>query len=302
MGGPSWVHLHEHPVEAGHAEHVEREIEQPIPLRFRFPLFRNVVHEDRDGFFQAAQGGTLFLDEIGDLPLLMQTKLLRVIQERVVRQVGGVNELPVDVRLVSATHKDLGAEVQAGRFRQDLYYRLNVIRINVPALRERTGDLAEICDIVLERISRDAGVSPRPLLGPGALEHLRRYAFPGNVRELENLLHRAVALSGGPTIERADLELPETLLDGADARDADPVPPPPPATDAPAAAPLPTDLALFLDGVERDILERALDRFRYNRTAAGASLGLTLRQMRYRMARLGVGAADAPGESGDLAD
>ena len=259
------------------------------------------AHEDRDGFFQAAQGGTLFLDEIGDLPLLMQTKLLRVIQERMVRQVGGVAEVPVDVRLVSATHKDLGSEVQAGRFRQDLYYRLNVIRIAVPALRERTGDLAEICDIVLERISRDAGVSPRPRLGPGALEHLRRYAFPGNVRELENLLHRALALSGGPTIERADLELPETLLDGAEVRDTDPGPPPP-AVDAPAAAPLPTDLASFLDGVERDILERALDRFRYNRTAAGSSLGLTLRQMRYRMARLGVGVADAAGEPGDAAD
>jgi len=259
------------------------------------------AHEDRDGFFQAAQGGTLFLDEIGDLPLLMQTKLLRVIQERVVRQVGGVTELPVDVRLVSATHKDLGGEVQAGRFRQDLFYRLNVIRINVPALRERTGDLAEICDVVLERISRDAGVSPRPLLGPGALEHLRRYAFPGNVRELENLLHRAVALSGGPTIERADLELPDTLLEVDDARDADPAPTAARA-EAPAVLPLPTDLAAYLDGVERDILERALDRFRYNRTAAGASLGLTLRQMRYRMARLGVGTADGPGESGDNAD
>ena len=260
------------------------------------------AHEDRDGFFQAAQGGTLFLDEIGDLPLLMQTKLLRVIQERVVRQVGGVTELPVDVRLVSATHKDLGGEVHAGRFRQDLYYRLNVIRIAVPALRERTGDLAEICDIVLERISRDAGVSPRPMLGQGALEHLRRYAFPGNVRELENLLHRAVALSGGPTIERADLELPEALLGVEEGRDTDPAPLPQAPAELPAAAPLPADLATYLDGVERDILERALDRFRYNRTAAGASLGLTLRQMRYRMARLGVGATDGAGESGDTAD
>ena len=261
------------------------------------------AHEDRDGFFQAAQGGTLFLDEIGDLPLLMQTKLLRVIQERVVRQVGGVTELPVDIRLVSATHKDLGAEVQASRFRQDLYYRLNVIRIAVPALRERTGDLAEICDIVLERISRDAGVAPRPRLGLGALEHLRRYAFPGNVRELENLLHRAVALSGGPTIERTDLELPDAMLGVDESRDAVPTPTLIPAfTETPSAAPLPADLASYLDGVERDILERALDRYRYNRTAAGASLGLTLRQMRYRMARLGVGTADGPGEPGDSAD
>jgi len=258
------------------------------------------AHEDRDGFFQAAQGGTLFLDEIGDLPLLMQTKLLRVIQERVVRQVGGVAEVPVDVRLVSATHKDLSAEVLAGRFRQDLYYRLNVIRIAVPALRERSGDLAEICDTVLERIARDAGVSPRPLLASDALEHLRRYAFPGNVRELENLLHRAVALSGGPTIERADLELPESVLREVETREAEPSTPVPLA-DATLAPPLPSDLAAYLDGVEREILERALDRYRYNRTAAGASLGLSLRQMRYRMARLGVGAADHPGESGDAA-
>jgi len=263
------------------------------------------AHEDRDGFFQAAQGGTLFLDEIGDLPLLMQTKLLRVIQERVVRQVGGVAELAVDVRLVSATHKDLAGEVQAGRFRQDLFYRLNVIRIHVPALRERASDLAEICHVVLERISRDAGVAPTPALGRGALEHLHRYGFPGNVRELENLLHRAVALSGGPTIERADLELPDALLEVDEARDVDPTPAPARA-EAHAVTPLPSDLAAYLDGVERDILERALDRFRYNRTAAGASLGLTLRQMRYRMARLGVGvgvgAADGSGEPGDSAD
>ncbi len=259
------------------------------------------AHEDRDGFFQAAQGGTLFLDEIGDLPLLMQTKLLRVIQERVVRQVGGVAEVPVDIRLVSATHKDLAAEVQAGRFRQDLYYRLNVIRIAVPALRERTGDLAEICDIVLERIARDAGVSPRPVLAIDALEHLRRYAFPGNVRELENLLHRAVALSGGPTIERADLELPEAVFNEVDSREAEPAAPAPVPGSATAPT-LPNDLAAYLDGVEREILERALDRYRYNRTAAGASLGLSLRQMRYRMARLGVGAADHPGEPGEPGD
>ena len=254
------------------------------------------AHEDREGFFQAAQGGTLFLDEIGYLPLLMQTKLLRVIQERAVRQVGGVAEVPVDVRLVSATHKDLGVEVQAGRFRQDLFYRLNVIRIAVPALRERTSDLAEICDIVLERIARDAGVSPRPMLAADALDHLRRYTFPGNVRELENLLHRAVALAGGPTIERADLELPDAVIDDADLRETEP-PAPAPAVETPGLAPLPVDLAAHLDGVERDILERALDRYRYNRTAAGASLGLSLRQMRYRMARLGVGAADLPGDT-----
>jgi two-component system response regulator PilR (NtrC family) len=247
--------------------------------------------EDREGFFQAAQGGTLFLDEIGDLPLAMQSKLLRVIQERAVRPIGAVAETPVNVRIVSATHKDLGAEVQASRFRQDLYYRLNVIRIAVPPLRERIGDLPAICNAALERIARDAGVQPRPTLQPEALNHLLRYGFPGNVRELENLLHRALALAVTPEIGRDDLGLPEALLaegsEGEGETDRAPAP-------VAAAAPLPDDLAAHLDQVERDILERALERHRYNRTAAGASLGLSLRQMRYRMARLGVGEMDPP--------
>jgi two-component system response regulator PilR (NtrC family) len=248
--------------------------------------------EDREGFFQAAQGGTLFLDEIGDLPLQMQSKLLRVVQERAVRPIGAVAETPVNVRIVSATHRDLGAEVQGGRFRQDLYYRLNVIRIGVPALRERISDLPAICAAVLERISHDAGVSPAPALAPDALQHLLRYAFPGNVRELENLLHRALALSGGPVIGLADLGLPEELLHDS-GPDTTALPLPALAQAAPQTpAALPSDLAGYLDAVEREILERALERHRYNRTAAGASLGLSLRQMRYRMARLGVGAAD----------
>jgi len=254
------------------------------------------ANEDREGFFQAAQGGTLFLDEIGDLPLAMQSKLLRVIQERAVRALGAVAELPVNVRILSATHRDLGSEVQGGRFRQDLFYRLNVIRIVVPPLRERIGDVPAICSAVIERIARDAGVSPVPMLTAEALQHLLRYAFPGNVRELENLLHRALALSGGPHISLADLGLPDTLL-GDTAAEA-PAEPMKAASAAPAAthpstgSALPSDLAAYLDDVERDILERALERHRYNRTAAGASLGLSLRQMRYRMARLGVGAAD----------
>ena len=259
------------------------------------------ANADRDGFFQGAQGGTLFLDEIGDLPLAMQSKLLRVIQERAVRPLGAVTENPINVRIVSATHRDLGAEVQVGRFRQDLFYRLNVIRIVVPPLRERIADLPGICASVLARIARDANVRPAPNLATDALQHLLRYAFPGNVRELENLLHRALALSGGPQIGRDDLGLPEELLHDGDPEAAA-------AVAAPAAAPsaarpgnvpahdisaaLPQDLATYLDQVERNILERALERHRYNRTAAGASLGLSLRQMRYRMARLGVGTAD----------
>ena len=265
------------------------------------------ANEDRDGFFQAAQGGTLFLDEIGDLPLAMQSKLLRVIQERAVRPLGVVNEVPVNVRIVSATHRDLPAEVQAARFRQDLFYRLNVIRIGVPPLRERVSDVPAICAAVIERIARDAGVTPLPALTPDALHHLLRYPFPGNVRELENLLHRALALSSGPAIGRADLGLPESVLPDSvqPAADVDASPDARAATEraasladaavASAHAALPADLATYLDAVERDILERALERHRYNRTAAGASLGLSLRQMRYRMARLGVGAADGDG-------
>jgi two-component system response regulator PilR (NtrC family) len=175
------------------------------------------ANEDREGFFQAAHGGTLFLDEIGELPLSMQSKLLRVIQERAVRPLGSMAELPVNVRIVSATHKDLAAEVAASRFRQDLYYRLNVIQIAVPPLRDRLEDLVDICATVIARIANDAGVAPVPELTAGALEHLRRYAFPGNVRELENLLHRALALAGGARIEREDLALPDALLQDSEA-------------------------------------------------------------------------------------
>ncbi len=257
------------------------------------------ANEDREGFFQAANGGTLFLDEIGDLPLSMQSKLLRAIQERQVRPVGAVSELPVNVRLLSATHKDLGAEVHQGHFRQDLYYRLNVIQIRVPPLRERLGDLPEIAGRVLERIGREAGAANVSTLTPPALAHLARYPFPGNVRELENLLHRAVALSASERIGVEDLGLPEMVFSSSFAPDLDSAAPASGDEElaAPVAAPrrqvnldapLPEDIASHLDAIERDILERALERHRFNRTAAGASLGLSLRQMRYRMARLGV--------------
>ncbi len=257
------------------------------------------ANEDREGFFQAAHGGTLFLDEIGDLPVAMQSKLLRVVQERAVRPIGAVAEQAVNVRLVSATHKDLAEEVRASRFRQDLYYRLNVIQIHMPPLRERVADLPDICTAVLNRLARDAGVQPPPTLAPSAMAALAAYGFAGNVRELENLLHRAVALSGQDIISAGDLGLDEA---GAA---APPDAPAPPATQVHGAAadqalsapaPLPADLQAHLDGVERVILERALDMHRYNRTAAGASLGLTLRQMRYRMARLGVQVADGAPE------
>ena len=274
------------------------------------------ANEDREGFFQAARGGTLFLDEIGDLPLSMQSKLLRSIQERAVRPVGAVNEISVDVRIVSATHKDLAAEVAAGRFRQDLYYRLNVIQIRVPPLRERMADLTEICAQVLARIADESRLHPAPQLSPAALDRLASHAFPGNVRELENLLHRAVALSGGHVIELDDLGLLHVESTAEPAPDAahsaaSPEAPaqhatgaPPPAADASAVPSLPgntlpNDLAAYLDTVERDILLRALEQHRYNRTAAGASMGLSLRQMRYRMARLGIHGGDSSKASDD---
>ena len=249
---------------------------------------------DRDGFFQAARGGTLFLDEIGDLPLAMQSKLLRAIQERSVRPVGSTQEEPVDVRIVSATHKDLAAEVQFGRFRQDLYYRLNVIEIMIPPLRERLEDLPALCQALLERIAAEAGM-PVPVLSPRMLAELAMQPLKGNVRELENLLHRAVALREGDGL-LIDAEI-ETTLPGPLADDPGPVAGTPASQDiAQAAAPnrsgapqdLPTDLQDHLDSQERDILVRTLQETGFNRTAAAGRLGLSLRQIRYRIARLAI--------------
>jgi len=247
--------------------------------------------QDRDGYFQAARGGTLFLDEIGDLPLAMQSKLLRAIQERSVRPIGSTQEDAVDVRIVSATHKDLHAEVQASRFRQDLFYRLNVIEIAVPALRDRRGDLAELCNALLARIARDAGM-PVPTLSTDVLQRLAEHPLHGNVRELENLLHRAVALSDGDVLHL-------DLMGGGTEIPAKPLPsePMPQAESTSAAATVvhtrpapavPRDLQSYLDEQERQILVRALQETGFNRTAAAARLGLSLRQIRYRIARLGI--------------
>ena len=263
------------------------------------------ANEDREGFFQAAHGGTLFLDEIGDLPLAMQSKLLRAIQERSVRAVGATAEVPVDVRILSATHKDLPAEVAAQRFRQDLFYRLNVIQITLPPLRERLEDLPLLCQHVLERIAQQSGTAAASTLSTDALSALLRHPFPGNVRELENMIHRAVALSNHSTLSPEDLGLPALSRDPVSVSVnalTTPTPTPTPTSSAEQAhtakegsalAPrLPSDLVSHLDEVEREILVRALEKHRLNRTAAGASLGLSLRQMRYRMARLGVHVSD----------
>ena len=271
--------------------------------------------QDRIGFFQAASGGTLFLDEIGDLPLAMQSKLLRAIQERSVRPVGAIQEEPVNVRIVSATHKDLGAEVQKGRFRQDLYYRLNVIEIVIPPLRERLGDLPALCKALLKRISLEAGIN-EPALSPQLLEQLALEPLRGNVRELENLLHRAVALSEGNELKvdrmhESSRPVPLHGDSGPDTGpDTEPDTLPTPLVNqrlgllshAPSLENgLPENLQDHLDQHERQILVKALQESGYNRTAAATRLGLSLRQIRYRIARLNIDispAADAQDEPG----
>jgi two-component system response regulator PilR (NtrC family) len=250
---------------------------------------------DREGFFQAAKGGTLFLDEIGDLPLAMQSKLLRAIQERCVRPLGSSQEEPVDVRIISATHKDLPAEVQAGRFRQDLFYRLNVIDIFIPPLRERCEDLPALCQTLVARIADESGM-PVPRLSHDFMEQLARQPLNGNVRELENLLHRAVALCDGDELQLDDLHTPTS---GLMPLEAPPAAAPPAASATPGHAELPTDLQSHLDQQEREILIKTLGETGFNRTLAASRLGLSLRQIRYRIARLKINVPASRDEGSD---
>jgi two-component system response regulator PilR (NtrC family) len=249
------------------------------------------ANADREGYFQAARGGTLFLDEIGDLPLSMQSKLLRAIQERCVRPVGGTLEESVDVRIISATHRNLAREVQEGRFRQDLYYRLNVIEIDIPPLRERREDLPALCEALLARIAQESGL-PVPRLTPAMLGQLARHPLPGNVRELENLLHRAVALSEGGELSLDSVDTTPAIFDPLDPEITPTVPgvlPPSASATTPSTlSELPSDLQGHLDRQERDILIQALQETGFNRTAAAAKLGISLRQIRYRIARLNI--------------
>jgi len=253
--------------------------------------------QDRDGFFQAASGGTLFLDEVADLPLPMQVKLLRAIQEKRVRKVGATTEEPVDVRIISATHQDLAQCVTAGRFRQDLYYRLNVIELKLPALRERPSDVPVLADAILTRLAARAGLVQVPRLASVTLKYLCSYAFPGNVRELENVLERALAFSNGEVINVEDLGLRPAVSDATEnERAADERPgPASPAVGATAHQRvrlgedgIPESLPDYLDHVEREAIQRALEKTRFNRTAAAKLLGITFRALRYRMQRLGI--------------
>ncbi len=233
------------------------------------------AQEDRDGFFQAADGGTLFLDEVAELPLPMQVKLLRAIQEKHVRKVGATQEDPVDVRIISATHQDLAARVEARSFRQDLYYRLNVIELKMPPLRESREDIAVIAGAILERLASQAGTPPARL-SAAALQELQAYDFPGNIRELENILERATALSGDEEITADALRLRPPAADE-------------PQTGMRAGTPLPE----YLDRIEREAILDALAKTGFNRTAAAKLLGLTFRTLRYRMQRLDIREPDS---------
>jgi two-component system response regulator PilR (NtrC family) len=226
--------------------------------------------KDREGFFQAANGGTLLLDEVADLPINMQVKLLRVIQEKKVRKVGATEEEPVDVRIISATHHNLAERVQQGHFRQDLYYRLNVISLQMPSLREMREDISEIATQVLKKLNSN---SEAVNFSADAMRALAYYDFPGNVRELENIIERALALRSGEEIIPADLQLsPAETFGRKDSAEGS------------SKYPL-TD---YLDRIEREAILEALGQTGFNRTAAAKILGVTFRALRYRMERLSI--------------
>ncbi|MBP7824651.1 MAG: sigma-54-dependent Fis family transcriptional regulator [Pseudomonas sp.] len=227
--------------------------------------------EDKQGLFQAAQGGTLFLDEVADLPLGMQVKLLRAIQEKAVRAVGGQQEMVVDVRILCATHKDLAAEVAAGRFRQDLFYRLNVIELRVPPLRERREDIPLLANVLLQRLNQCSHNNVQ--LSEDAIAKLQSYRFPGNVRELENMLERAYTLCEHERIEARDLRLADSSL---------------PSDGGETSLAQVDNLEDYLEAIERKLIMQALEETRWNRTAAAERLGMSFRSMRYRLKKLGI--------------
>lgn len=242
------------------------------------------AHQDKQGLFQAAEGGTLFLDEVADLPLEMQVKLLRAIQEKAVRPVGASTELKTDVRILSATHKDLAEEVDKGHFRQDLFYRLNVIQLNVPPLRDRKEDLSVLAQHILRKLAQEVDL-PIPEISADAMEQLRQYDFPGNVRELENILERAFTLCEGNTIKNRDLQLhashqtiaspPKKSVDSG-------------KTDHYARCNEYASLDEYLAEIEKEVILGALEAVRWNKTVAARELGITFRSLRYRLQKLGL--------------
>ncbi len=225
-----------------------------------------------NGLFRDADGGTVLLDEVGELPLPLQVKLLRVLQERKIRPVGGSAEIPVDVRVLAATNRDVEADVKAGKFRQDLYYRLNVIRVELPPLRERHEDIPRLADRFAKRFGEEHGKEIRGLT-PDALRALDRYAFPGNIRELENMIERAVALAAGPTLGLGDL--PEEVSGAS-------------ALPTPQALTVPCDLDEVLGEIERRLILQALEMSNGVRTAAAKLLGVSFRSLRYRLQKIGM--------------
>ncbi len=241
---------------------------------------------DKEGLFQAAEGGTLFLDEVADLPLSMQVKLLRAIQEKAVRAVGSAQEQAIDVRILSATHKDLAEEVDAGHFRQDLYYRLNVIELPMPSLRDRADDIPELAEQILSRLAAEYGET-KPSISDAALRALTRYHFPGNVRELENILERAFTLCEDDCIEQTDLQLSDVEPVSTDSEADEP---PRASSSQPATAELGPSESLedHLEAIERKLITDALESTRWNKTAAAKQLGITFRALRYRLKKLGL--------------
>jgi two-component system response regulator PilR (NtrC family) len=242
--------------------------------------------DNKEGLFRSADGGTLLLDEVADLPLAMQVKLLRAIQEKAVRPVGETKEFPVDIRVLSATHKDLPRLVQAGDFRQDLFYRINVIELPVPSLRERPDDIPLLADHVLQRIAREYECEPASLTAD-AITSLKAYDFPGNVRELENILERAFTLCDAELIGKEDLQVDNAPVStgGHAPSDAhiDGV------SNAPANIPEgKMDLEGYLENIERSVIEKALEATRWNKTAAAKRLGISFRALRYRLKKLGM--------------
>lgn len=248
------------------------------------------AHADKEGLFQAAQGGTLFLDEVAELPLHMQVKLLRAIQEKAVRPIGGRDEIPVDVRVLSATHKNLATLVDLGLFRQDLFYRINVIELRVPPLRERRGDVPKLADFILRQLAVESGGGAPGRLQPDALAALEAYQFPGNVRELENILERAMAMCEGDVIEADDLMLPQRVASPSALSSEAAVVTPEALASAPAARAAGADGSLedYISNIERDTIVKALEESRYNKTATAKKLGITFRALRYKLKKLGI--------------